>query len=162
MIVYLHNIWQLLIAGEPQGVGFAIMLYAVLVLGYSLIKQYDAMHWPSISGQLINKGMRNAGFEGEAANTTYTSKALYTYEVEQQEYQGTRISPWVIVTNKNASFLLENQLNKIEHLGQNQVKVFYNPRKPAKSFLIKPSKIGFFITLLCAVLPIIYYINRFH
>ena len=64
--------------------------------------------------------------------------------------------------SSDKTFEISKKIQRNQINNNLKVKVFYNPRNPAKSFLIKPSKIGFFITLLCAVLPVIYYINRFH
>ncbi|WP_206064516.1 hypothetical protein [Neptunomonas sp. XY-337] len=55
---------------------------------------------------------------------------------------------------------MQAQLKGVTHLEKGQVRVFYNPKNPKKSLLIRPSLIGLCVSLALALVPIglhIYY-----
>jgi len=77
--------------------------------------------------------------------------AYYIYDVEGKTYHGKRVSPWIIVASHNAKFILKDQLSKVETYTENKVIIFYKPSNSDKSWLISPSKLGVFITILISV-----------
>ncbi len=111
---------------------------------------------------MINLSVRPFGANADSNERKYRSKALYTYTVDGQAYEGSRISPWVFVTNHNARKILEMQLAKVERLSGERVVVHYDPKKPQKSYLIVAGWAGIFISLLVALLPLLAYVGRFH
>ena len=65
----------------------------------------------------------------------------YTYEVNGVVYKGKRLSPWSVTGHvKN---IISKQMAKIEYVPKDQVKVFYNPKNPSKSYLVRESFLEF-------------------
>ncbi len=155
--------WQLASDGDIQGVWFWGALYTLLVCSYSLYFQIRTRYWPSVSGQLNSLEIEKFGTNEKLLyEQDYQSMALYTYHVNGVEYTGKRVSPWVIVASHNARFILAKQHAAIHHLPNANIKVFYNPNNPKKSFLVIASRTGIAITLAVAVLPLITFYWRFY
>ena len=72
----------------------------------------------------------------------YVASSLYSYRVGSQDYKGSKVSIWVVVASYNARFLLQKKLDLVERVGDTGVVVYYNPKKPAKSVLLKPGLLG--------------------
>ena len=158
MINYLQDMWQLASEGERQGVFFFASVYTFLVLGYSFYRQRLTLQWPATRGVLHSARLaRFGGPEWQLSDQDYRTDALYEYTVAGETYQGKRVSPWVIVASHNARFILQRQLNKIDRHEDGQVTVFYDPKRPAKSFLIKPGKVGMIFTAALAIAPLLLY-----
>ena len=163
LINYFQEMWQLALQGEVQGIWFWAALYAFTLCSYSLIFQLRTRTWPSTQGELIETGVEKFGATDIVrSDQDYVSGALYNYSVSGTAYEGTRISPWVIVASHNAKFILEKQISSIQKFPDGKVKVFYNPKKPKKSFLIIASKVGIFITFLMSTLPMVLYFFKFY
>lgn len=163
LISYFQEMWQLALQGELQGIWFWAALYTLIFLTYSLIFQLQTRTWPSTQGELIKAGVEKFGAtERVTSDQDYMSEALYHYSVSGTAYEGTRISPWVIVASHNARFVLEKQMSSIQKYPDGKVKVFYNPKKPKKSFLIIAHKVGIFITFFIGILPAVLYFFKFH
>lgn len=162
ILEYFQDMFVLASNGEVQGVFFYAAVYAFLVLTYSLVFQLRIASWPSVVGELIDGRISEFGKENAPVERDYKVAVSYNYRVGNKEYSGKRLSPWVFVTNNNAAFILKSQLNKITESADGGVTVYYNPRKPRKSFLIKPGLIGKIITGLLAVIPLLLYVTRFH
>mgnify|MGYP000168003192 CR=1 FL=1 len=162
MFDYIQQMWDLALQGETQGVWFWVAVYAFLICGYSVVFQLLIRTWPSTKGQLISIGLDKFGRAMVLSDQDYKANALYTYQVKGKSYQGKRVSPWVIVASHNAQFVLKKQLRKVETYPNNQVKVFYKPSNPAKSWLILPSKLGIVITILISMLPAFGYWLEFY
>ena len=162
-INYAQEMWHLAIQGKVQGIWFWAALYTLIVCSWSLIFQVRTRRWPDTKGELIETGLRKfGGTEWATSNQEYVSKALYHYDVSGETYTGNRISPWIFVASHNARFILEKQMSSIQRYSDESVKVFYNPRKPKKSFLIVAGKTGMLITLIIGVLPMVLYFFKFH
>ncbi|WP_277253409.1 DUF3592 domain-containing protein [Neptunomonas phycophila] len=162
-IHYCSEMWQLAIAGEPQGIFFWAAIYTFVVCLYSTIFQCLTRRWPSTQGQLMDAGVNTFGGRNVyRADTEYISKAVYRYTVSDNDYEGKRVSPWVIVTNHNAKGILNKQLSGIQRLPNGKVRVFYKPSNPKKSFLILPSKIGIGFTFATSVLPLILFYVKYY
>ena len=137
-------------------------MYALLVCTYSLVFQIRTRSWPFTEGELAELGVETFGAESTLSDQDYASTALFQYEVDGSAFEGTKISPWIFVASHNARFVLQRQLGAVQWLSDDKVKVFYNPRKPKKSFLIVAGRLGIGITLLVAVLPLLAYYVRFY
>ncbi len=162
-IHFCSDMWQLAIAGEPQGIFFLAAMYTFVVCLYSTIFQCLTRRWPSTQGQLMESGVNTfGGGNVYKAETEYISKALYRYTVAGEDYEGKRVSPWVIVTNHNARGILKKQMLGVQRLPNGKVRVFYKPSNPKKSFLILPSKIGIGITFGISVLPLILFYVKYY
>lgn len=158
MTEYLIQMWDLAKTGDKQGVIFFAALYALVLLTYSLIHQIRIANWPSTTGRLLAANVdKFGGSHANLSDQDYVSKALYEYTVGGVTYQGSRVSPWVIVASHNARFILQSQLKKIKKNADGSVELYYSPSKPSKSFLIKPSATGMVVTFVLAVAPIAFY-----
>jgi len=96
------------------------------------------------------------------SDQNYASKALYNYEVSGVNYEGARVSPWLMLVSYNLRFIIEKQMSYIQRSSDGKVKVFYNPNNPKKSFLIIAGKMGIGITLIISVLPLISFYYKYH
>ena len=160
---YFQEMWTLALDGELRGIWFWAAVYTMVVCLYSLIFQVRTRTWPSTEGELSSLSVKKFGATDPIlSDQDYKSTALYQYEVDGVSLEGTKVSPWVFVTSHNARVILEKQMKSIQHLPDGKVKVFYNPRKPKKSFLIVAGRVGIAVTIAIAVLPLIGYTLRFH
>ena len=102
-----QQMFRLATEGQTQGVFYWAAMYAFLVCSYSLWFQIRTRRWPSTTGMLEELGIKKFGATVNLpSNQEYVGKALYTYSVSGTQYEGSRISPWVIVVSHNARFLL--------------------------------------------------------
>ncbi|WP_077340242.1 DUF3592 domain-containing protein [Pseudocolwellia agarivorans] len=162
MIEYTINMWELAAEGDKQGVLYFVVIYALVVCLYSLIRQVLIKQWPVTKGVLQNASVKKSGdAELIVSEQNYKVDSLYTYQVCEKEYQGTRVSPWIIVASHNAKSLLTKQLSYIQKNEDGTVNVFYNPKKPKKSYLVKPGLFGMVVTLALAVLPLFLYLHEY-
>lgn len=163
LIIYFQEMWQLAIQGQTQGIWFWAALYTFIVCVYSLRLQLSTRHWPWVEGDLSNIGTAKFGATDKIiSNQKYVSKALYQYRVSGVDYNGNKVSPWVVVVSHNAKAILEKQLLGIQRLPSGEVKVYYKPSNPQKSFLIIAGKMGIFITLAISVLPLIGFYFKYY
>ena len=160
---YFIDMFELAKAGNTQGIYFFIVVYTTLVLSISLVCQYRINRWPIVKGDLLNKDVNKLGAtEWATTNQEYVAKALYHYTVEGQEYFGKRVSAWVMVASHNAKFILEKQLSSIDVDDNGKVSVYYNPKKPQKSYLIITGIKSQLFTLTLILIPIIGYITKYY
>ncbi len=159
---YAQQMLELAKEGKLQGIWFWASFYMLAVCLYSTFFQIQTRYWVSTRGTLHKLGVETFGSSNELSEQEYFGKALYSYNVEGQAFQGTRISPWIFVTNHNARGLLIKQQTKINKTAQNGVTVYYNPKRPKKSFLLKANKVGIVATIIAAIAPFMSYIVRFY
>lgn len=162
VISYLQQMLYLASEGNLQGVWFWAAFYILLVCLYSTYFQIQTRFWASTHGTLLKLGAETFGSTNDLSEQQYQGNALYSYTVNGKTYKGSRISPWAFVTNHNAKSLLLKQQTGIKISAQNSVTVFFNPKKPKKSFLLKANKFGVVVTLITAIVPFLSYIGRFH
>jgi len=163
LIIYIQDMWQLAINAEVQGIWFWAALYTFIVCVYSLIFQIRTRYWPFTPGKLSEFRVEKFGpTDLVKSDQDYKSKALYKYKVSDVVYEGTRVSPWVFVVSHNARIILEKQKSYIQCLPNDNVKVFYNPDNPQKSYLIIAGKASIYITLLISFLPLISYYFKYY
>lgn len=163
MFSFLSEMWALAAKGELQGIGFWIAVYALLVCGYSCVYQLKVRNWPSTKG-LLNKAFLSkfGSTERSTSDQEYLAKAHYSYRVLGQEYEGYRISPWIILASHNLKGILRVQLAGIKPSATGQVDIFYNPKRPSKSFLIPPGKLGLWVTFLLCIGPSVFYYTKYY
>ena len=155
MIEYAQHMWELAAEGKPEGILFVAALYLLAVCTWSLIGQLRMRRWPSVEGVLLDAGTRKIG--GGAWNLSdqeYANKVRYDYVVNGVSYQGNKLSPWIIQASHNLKVVLRRQLQKVGVAEDGRVTVYYNPRNPGKSVLIKPALFGIVFTAGLAYLPI--------
>jgi len=162
VLSYLQQMFDLALEGKLQGVWFWASFYTLVVCLYSTYFQIQTRFWASTHGKLHELGVERFGSANERSEQQYHGKALYSYHIKGKTYHGTRISPWLFVTNYNAKDLLAKQQAGIDRPTQSSVTVYYNPKKPKKSFLLKANKFGISVTLIIAIAPFLSYIGRFH
>ncbi len=162
MIEYLEKMWFLAAEKNAQGVFFWVSLYMFLMLLHSLIFQIKVTSWPSTLGELTDEKIREFGYAYALSNKKYKASLSYKYIVNGNEHIGKRLSPWFFVTNSNAKFILKKQLHSVIRPSNGMVTVYYNPKKPQKSFLIKPGFTGKIITMVLAILPFILYWGKYY
>ena len=162
-LTYIQEIWQQTLEAKPQGVLFWVGVYTFVVCTYSVLFQIRTRNWPSAEGELLQAGVKKFGARDFVlANQDYVSSALYHYRVSGVVYDGTRISPWIFVASHNMRYILEKQMSSIQRQANGKVKVFYNPKKPQKSYLIIAGKMGIGITSLIGLAPLILYVLKYH
>jgi len=162
MIEYFEQMWALATDGQAQGVFFWGSLYVCMMLLYSLVYQIKVTYWPGTKGELIDERIREFGHAYAPSDKDYAASVSYKYVVDGKEYVGKRLSPWLFITNNNAKYILKKQLKLIFRLSDGVVMVYYNPRKPNKSYLIKPGLFGKFLTVFLAIIPILTYWLKYH
>ena len=137
-------------AGRFEGYFALLFFFLGFLCIYSIVYQLRIRGWPSTPGQLLKAHTREFGAKAFIpAETDYINAVAYEYGVAGKTYVGERFSPWVMVASHNLKALLEKQLDGIQ-AGQT-VPVYYNPRKPAKSFLKRPGMVGLVVTALIAL-----------
>jgi len=163
VISYIQDMTALAAEGNPRGVFFWIAVYFSLMSLYSIIFQVRTRRWPSAKGILLKKEVAEFGVkERMKSEQDYKVSALYKYSVNDVEYIGSKVSTWSVIASHNARFILNSQLKAIERDNDGYIRVYYNPKKPNKCLLIKPSILGLVITLIFALLPMILYIFKYH
>lgn len=160
---YIQAMWQQVWLGEVQAILFWVAVYCGLVGLYSLFFQLRIRSWPTAHGVLARAGLeRWGGPEWVKSDQQYRLDSLYRYPVDGRVYEGHRVSPWIMVASHNGRFLLEAQLKGVTRHADGTVSVFYNPKRPHKSYLIQPGIPGLLITWFIVVGPALYYWNRFY
>ncbi|MEE4299843.1 MAG: DUF3592 domain-containing protein [Pseudomonadales bacterium] len=160
---YLADMFRLARDGELQGIWFWAAVYVALVCTASLRFQLRTRRWPTTTGQLARLGIRRFGAsEMTLSEQDHVGDALYTYRVAGKDYEGRRISPWIVVASHNARALLRLQNRGVVRAASGEVRVHYDPRRPQKSFLVVAGWPGLLLTAAVIVLPAVGYYFRFH
>lgn len=161
MTEYLEHMWALASEGEAQGVFFFAAVYVVLVLAWSLVYQLRVAAWPVTRGRLIAAGVRRFGATDIVrARQDYVVSAEYEYTVGGTTYRGKRLSPWLVVASHNLRAVLRRQVEQVRRDAEGAVDVYYDPRRPQRSFLLKPGPVGIACTAALAVaVPLLYWVK---
>jgi len=143
--------FDLALRKELQGIHFWATLYVFVVLASSLWHAFRVRAWPHVNGELLRLGIRPLGSpDASTTNQDYVPSALYRYQVNGQWYRGQEISMWKMSASgvlKNAATILPKQVRTDE---SGKVVVYYNPRRPKKSLLLRPGWVS--ITFLSALI----------
>ncbi len=163
MASYISDMWSLVTQGELQGIWFWGATYTFLVCGYSMAYQIRIRSWPSTTGTLHDASIAKFGSTKQnPSDQEYQVNALYSYWVSNHHYEGHRVSAWIILTNNNLRVLLKKQLSEVKPGPAGLVDVFYNPNHPGKSFLLRPSITGIWITLVLGITPCVAYLHKYY
>ncbi len=162
MLEALVDTMRAALEGDKQSLLLIAAVYMLLVCGYSVLYQVRMSRWPGVSGKLRYLDIELFGARERALpNRQYHADALYEYRVDGRSYENSKISPWVMVASHNVRFLLHRQLRRVSVGPEGEVIVYYNPRRPQKSALIKPGPVGQWITVLIGVAPLALYVSRY-
>lgn len=145
------------LAGDPQSIFLLVSWYFLLTASWSFLYCLRIRSWPSVTGVLKGKSLFSGYPDNVVSDQNYVAKVDYSYEVNGERYDGNRLSPFQMMVSHNARALLKLQMRGIEHCGPDQVRVFYNPRRPGKSFLIKPSPFGLLVVAVFGLTPFCLY-----
>ncbi len=160
---HVQTMWHLLWQGNDQAIVFWGAVYLGLVGFASLIFQAYVRSWPSVPGELVRADLAPWGGPTWAkSDQQYKLDGRYRYQVGGRTFEGRRVSPWVMVASHNARFLLRHQLKGVARHPDGTVTVYFNPRRPNKSYLIRPGLLGMLVTFAVATGPMVYYWSRFH
>ncbi|MGE5866875.1 MAG: DUF3592 domain-containing protein [Rhizobacter sp.] len=163
MADYLQRMFDLALHKEPQGVHFWATLYVVVVLVGSLWHALRVRAWPHVEGQLLGLGIRPLGSPGiGAVNQDHVPFARYRYEVSGQSYEGREISIWKMSASGmllGAATILPRQ---VKPNGTGKVIVYYHPRRPQKSLLLRPGWLSLSFLGVLLALAVVLYVGRWH
>jgi len=132
-----------ILSGDTLAIAFCVAGFSVLATWYSFYFQYRVWNWPWVWGELL-KG--EVGRLGSGSDRTYLARVEYKYTVDGQEYTGHRLS--AMSGSGNVTGLLETQLAETETNDDGKVKVYYNPKRPQKAFLIRGARRQVILTFL--------------
>ena len=139
MLDYLQTMFDLALRKELQGLHFWATVYVLVVLLGTVWHVLRVRRWPSTQGQLLRLGVRKfAGPALNPADQAYVPDALYAYEVAGRAYQGRELSVWKVSASgilRGAAGLLPARV-KADAAGR--VPVYYHPKRPHKSLLLRP------------------------
>lgn len=113
-----------------EHLGLILASYAVLTIMYSVWFVVSTRQWPYTEGKLIR-----ADAKGVRVGRGSTVDVEYTYELAGVEYTGRRLSPLIFARGMSKSFV-NKQIKQIQYCENGSIKVFYNPKKPQKSYLV--------------------------
>ncbi|MBR7800511.1 hypothetical protein [Undibacterium fentianense] len=98
MLDYLQRMLTLAANKELQGIHFWASVYVSFVLCGTALHILRVRRWPSVTGRLLQLGIRPLGSLGinESGRTHqgFIPNALYEYEVGGQQYRGSELSIW--------------------------------------------------------------------
>ncbi len=142
-------------SGDPETWLFIFAIYCLVLGSYALFYCLRIRRWPSVFG-----GLKQSNFEFLSTSTStrdqnYFAQVSYTYIVDGKEYQGRRLSPFIMIASHNLRFLLRLQMKHVETRDDGRVRIFYNPRRPEKSYLIPPRTTGLVAVISVMFLPLI-------
>lgn len=138
-------------AGDIRGIFPAVFFPLGFALLGSLAWQAWIRTWPSVEGRLEAGGtpVYGAG-QFVLSEQQYRAEVSYRYRVGSTEYQGNRLSPWVVVVSHNLRGLLERQLKGL--VGRDsEVTVYYQPGRPQRAYLQRPGPVGLVVTAAAAL-----------
>ena len=110
----------------------AFVSYVLVLTVYISLFTQKLKKWPYVLGELSETSIVPT-YEIR----TVAGSVKYTYEVHGVAYKGKRLSPWSVT--RHVRNIISKQMAKIEYVSKDQVKVFYNPKNPSKSYLVRES-----------------------
>ena len=110
--------------------GAAVYLMSMLV--YSYVRLMQINNWPYVVGRLKKA---DVDYIHAIARGGAYENVSYEYVVGGHKFIGKRLSPFLI--RGQVGPLIKKQLSKMHYVSSDQVKVFFNPRDPSKSYLVK-------------------------
>jgi len=86
---YFQQMVDLASEGELQGIWFWASCYMLVVCLYSAYFQIRTRFWATTVGNIHNLGLKKLGISNDFSEQQYRGKALYSYSVNGQTYEGT-------------------------------------------------------------------------
>ena len=126
---------------------------AILILGslwilFFVVKYHIELirigRWPSVVGQLDRLLFREGSPLLDA-----TSIVRYRFDLKGETYEGRRLAHISFGPSFGLAPLRKHLLSKAQRLPDEKVRIYYNPKKPDKNLLVKPSRIEYGFLLLC-------------
>lgn len=146
--------------GDPETWFLLFVLYCIATGSYGFIYCLRISRWPSVIGELTQKEIELMSPSAVTSDQNYSTQLTYLFKVDGEEYRGHRLSPFIIIVSYNLRFFLRLQMKHVEVSDDGKVRVFYNPRRPEKSYIIPPGAIGYtFIISFMLLLLILYLFN---
>jgi hypothetical protein len=151
------NIELLLIAGI---IGFVLLILNVVFLGIIFFmrrKMTSVNQWPSTMGT-VNNSYLERRHSSDDGSTDYPV-VQYSYQVQGQVYQGSKLAPGPEVGGSGAGKVVAR------YPAGAQVMVFYNPQNPSEAVLERKAPAEWLMWLiliifglaLCGVIPILWW-----
>ena len=129
------SIWIGILIEVGAGIVLGIIGIILIVLYFRNKSKSEASKtWPSVSGQVLDRGVKiDTDYDDDGGSTTtYLPQITYEYQVNGMSYQSHRFAfgstPGFGNRNKAEAFLAP-------YAQGGTVKVFYNPEKPEESVL---------------------------
>lgn len=144
-------------SGDPKTWLLLFAMYCLVLGGYALFYCLRIRRWPSVFGELKQSNVELLSASATTSDQNYSAQVSYTYNVDGKEYQGRRLSPFIIIASYNLRFLLRLQMKHVETRDDGWVRVFYNPQRPDKSYLTPPRTTGLITVISVMFLPLIAY-----
>jgi hypothetical protein len=143
----LREIGQQALGGNIQAIFFWVASFVSIACVGSAVYQLRIRKWPMVKGVLLHADTEKFGAtDFVAADQDYIIKLAYDYQVDGEQYRGTRLSPVVMTASGAGKAVLDYALSNLQQQ-DGKVDVFYNPRSPTKSFLQKPGIFSGLFTL---------------
>jgi hypothetical protein len=127
-------------------------IYMVRKAVYDIWEVYSSKNWPSVEGRVVRHYD-----DPSVTSTARTHRAFYLYAVRGQTYDG---NVYFIGSRMTAS----NELSEFwsRYAVGTPVTVFYNPRKPNESLLVREQDTNwfFFVASLMVLVAGVYFLVR--
>jgi len=144
--------------GDPETWLLVFVVYCIAAGCYGLFYCFRIGRWPSVFGELTQKEIARQSPSAVISEQNYSAELSYLFNVDGEEYRGHRLSPFLIIVSHNLRFVLRLQMKHVEIRDDGKVRVFYNPRRPEKSYLIPPGPKGYIFIVSFMLLPLIAYL----
>ena len=144
-------------SGDAESWLLAFAVYALVVGAYSLYRYVRIGSWPSVVGRLNCATVGGQTASIVPSDRTYAAEVSYRYTIDGKTYEGTRLSPFLVMATYNLRSLLRHQLKGIQTTENGGVRVFYNPQQPENSYLISTNSVGYAAIAGATVLPLVGY-----
>lgn len=144
-----------LLAGDRDSLFLLVVIYFLLAGLYGTLYSLRMRLWPSVVGELEKEQLEYWYAGGEPQDRLMNVGVLYRYEVDGVTYEGHRVSPFYLRTNRGASYLLRHQQRGFQKTGDCHVRVYYDPKRPERAFLVVPSWQGFLFIAAFGLTPLI-------
>lgn len=135
----MNTFLERLFSGDRDAVLLAFAGYFALIGVFSLFHMFRLSRWPSVIGVLHEEKVERTGIGAFSPDEReYKALVRYSYSVDGVSYESDRLNPWIVTVTYNLRALLKLQFRGIDRQGGANVTVYYNPRKPQKSYLDIP------------------------
>lgn len=164
MLDYLRHMFDLAFDGAKQGVIFFMLLYSGIVCLFSLAYVLRVRGWPWVEGVLHAHGTRQIGAGNVPSQRHRIAFAHYSYRVDGIAYEGRRVSPWQFSASGVAAGLpgLQAGMIRAQGTGGDRVRVYYDPRRPRRAYVLRPGWPGIVFLALAIVVPPLLFAWSYH